>query len=323
MTNEIYFGDSFDPYRNLAVEEALFLRAQTGVTLYLWQNENTVVIGKNQCAYTECRLTALDADGGKLARRTSGGGAVFHDLGNLNYTFVADKAHYDVKKQLSVILKALAGFGLAAEASGRNDLTLLPGGEKFSGSAFRVGKEAGFQHGTLLVNVDMDKLARYLAPPPEKYRTKGVQSVRARVKNLAECCPRITVDSMKAALADAFASVYGAAEACDISALDAGLIAQLAARNASDEWRLGKVPKYDAALSHRFSFGRIDFQFQLDGGFIRACAAYSDAMDPSLPEALSGHLTGCAFAPEALAANVRSLPFAEAMEIADWLAARA
>jgi len=111
----IYCSTGTDPYANLATEKLLMdTTSATGCTLYLWQNQNTVVIGHNQNAWVECRTTLLEQEGGKLARRLSGGGAVFHDLGNLNFTFMMAKDNYDLDKQLAVIIRACALAGITA-----------------------------------------------------------------------------------------------------------------------------------------------------------------------------------------------------------------
>ena len=137
MIRKIYFyiSDCIDPYTNLATEKTLLdCVGDNEIILYLWQNQNTVVIGKNQNALTECRCALLEEDGGHLARRLSGGGSVFHDLGNLNFTFLCAKENYDLSRQMQVIKEACALGGISAEISGRNDI--LADGKKFSGNAF-------------------------------------------------------------------------------------------------------------------------------------------------------------------------------------------
>ena len=161
MIGKLFFleSDSFDPYKNLALEELLLESCGRGICiLYLWQNQKTVVIGRNQNAWAECRTEELKQAGGKLARRLSGGGAVFHDLGNLNFTFVVGKEDYHVPRQLEVILGALRRLGIPAEKSGRNDL--LVEGKKFSGNAFYEQGDTWYHHGTLMVDVDKDSLTR-------------------------------------------------------------------------------------------------------------------------------------------------------------------
>ena len=210
MIGKLFFleSDSFDPYENLALEELLLESCGRGVCiLYLWQNQKTVVIGRNQNAWAECRTEELKQAGGKLARRLSGGGAVFHDLGNLNFTFVVGKEDYHIPRQLEVILRALRRLGIPAEKSGRNDL--LAEGKKFSGNAFYEQGDTWYHHGTLMVDVDKDSLTRYLTVSKEKLESKGVASVRSRVANLREFKPDLTVEELKNALVSALEEVYG------------------------------------------------------------------------------------------------------------------
>ena len=205
---KLYRGQSFDPFFNLAVEEYLLQNTDEGCcTLYLWQNQNTVVIGRNQNAFKECRTTLLENEGGKLARRLSGGGAVFHDLGNLNFTFLVPTADYDLDKQLKVIELACEKLGVKVERSGRNDI--LADGRKFSGNAFYKNGPRAYHHGTLMVDVDREKMSRYLNPSKAKLSSKGVDSVRSRVVNLKELASDTTIELLSEKLAEAFEEVYG------------------------------------------------------------------------------------------------------------------
>ena len=192
--------DNTYPYRNLAMEEYMTNHVPDGTCiLFLWQNRHTVVIGRNQNCWKECRVNFLEEEGGYLVRRLSGGGAVFHDLGNLNFTFIVRKTDYDVERQLQVILEAVRRLGIQAEKTGRNDITVE--GRKFSGNAFYQTGDCCYHHGTLLVHADKENMSRYLNVPREKLASKGVSSVKSRVANLDEFCPGLTVDRVKAALA--------------------------------------------------------------------------------------------------------------------------
>ena len=204
----IYEAVSTDPERNLAMEEYLLSHTEPGeCILYLWQNQHTVVIGKNQNCWKECNVSLLEEEGGRLVRRLSGGGAVYHDLGNLNFTFLVRKADYDLDRQLSVIAGAVESFGIPVEKSGRNDL--LAAGRKFSGNAFYESGDFCYHHGTLLVDVDTGKMGRYLTVSKEKLKSKGVDSVRSRVGNLKELCPKLTIQKLSEAMKKSFAEVYG------------------------------------------------------------------------------------------------------------------
>ena len=284
-----------DPYQNIATEKHLLETVPQGCCiLYLWQNKNTVVIGRNQNAWVECRTTLLEEEGGKLARRLSGGGAVFHDLGNLNFTFLVPTEDYDLQRQLEVIRVACARAGIRAEASGRNDL--LVDGYKFSGNAFYHSQGHSYHHGTLLIDVDMDKLSRYLTPSKAKLEAKGVASVRSRVANLNIFCPDLTCDKMRQYMEEAFGEVYGIQpEAIVPSPAQQTAVAQYSQQLRDWQWLYGPKLPFSFACEARFDWGSISLQLQVEAGVIRTAQVYSDAMDWEIADATAKALTGCRF----------------------------
>ncbi len=320
MRNFILRGDSTDPWHNLAVEELLFeALEQDARVFYLWQNRNTVVIGRHQNAWKECRVKLLEDEGGRLARRSSGGGAVYHDLGNLNFSFLTPRGQYDVRRQLGVIRRAVAEFGIEAEFTGRNDLVISGSGAKFSGNAFRFSRDVGLHHGTIMVDVALDRLGRYLAPDEGKLRAKGIDSVRARVCNLAALSPEISIPALSAALERAFVAEYGPAEALDMDGLDRERLAALERKYASWEFRLGKALPFDATLAHRFDWGGVTLELSLKDGAVAGATAWSDAMDEAMIARIAPALLGARYENKALAEAVRGLDHPQANELADWL----
>ena len=266
----IYLGTGFDPHTNLATEKHLMDRVQPGqCILYLWQNQNTVVIGRNQNPWVECRTGLLEEEGGKLARRLSGGGAVFHDIGNLNFTFLLCREDYDVDRQLSVIQAACAMAGITAVKSGRNDL--LAEERKFSGNAFYQDKHHAYHHGTLLIDVDMSKLQRYLSPSKAKLEAKGVASVRSRVVNLKELAPALDCQTMKNYMAKAFQKVYGLpADILTLTDADHAVISALKQEYSSWEFLYGTPLPFTLECEERFQWGGVHMQLQAKNGIITA-----------------------------------------------------
>ena len=296
----IYNAQGTDPHENLAAEKVLMDALGPGeAMLYLWQNLNTVVIGKNQNAWLECRTSLLEDEGGKLARRLSGGGAVFHDLGNLNFTFLMCKDDYDLDKQVTVIQKACQLEGIQAEKSGRNDL--LADGRKFSGNAFYQDKVHAYHHGTLMVDVDKNKLGRYLSPPKAKLQAKGVASVRSRVVNLKELSPTLTIESMRSNMIRAFEDVYGMGAELFVLRDDMQTqIAQLKEVYGSWEYLYGAPLAFTFSCEEKFDWGYIQLQIDAKGGIIREVGINTDAMDWTLPDSIVKALTGCRFDTESM-----------------------
>lgn len=293
MTKKIqfYISKDTDPYKNLATEKYLFDNCpENTVILYLWQNLNTVVIGRNQNPWRECRYALLKEEGGRLARRLSGGGAVFHDMGNLNFTFLCSSENYNLPRQLEVIREACLSAGIKTELSGRNDI--LADGRKFSGNAFYNSKGKSYHHGTLLISADMDKLSRYLTPPKAKLQAKGVKSVSSRVINLCELTPSLTCGKMTQHMITAFEKVYGLSlgEAI-ISNTDT--ITELADKYSSWEYLFAPQPPFSFSCEGQFSFGHIELKLNIKCGVIESAQVYSDSMDWTLPDKIKEALTGC------------------------------
>lgn len=280
MELQFIVSNQTNPYWNIAVENYLVEHAER-VTLYLWKNRRTVVIGQNQNPYSEVNVEALEADGGYLMRRKTGGGAVYHDDGNLNFSFVVPKAIYDQQRQFNVIQRAVESFGLHTELSGRNDI--LAEGRKFSGNAFSKGRINDLHHGTLLIKGDMSDLARYLKPKPAKLQKHGVQSVRSRVVNLAELNSEITPESIAPRLRAAFEAEYGAVatEITFESIIQQPAVCALHDMFASNEWKYGRWRTFTAQRSAQFDWGGVELALTVDEarGIITDVQIASDALD--------------------------------------------
>ena len=290
-----FISETTDPYRNIATEEALVDAVRPGeCILFLWQNENTIVIGRNQNPWKECCIAEFEADGGRLARRLSGGGAVYHDGGNLNFTFVAQGNAYDVARHMAIMCDAVRSFGLDARVSGRNDATI--DGAKFSGNAFFRSGDKRCHHGTLMIDVDTSKLGRYLQPDPKKLAAKGVDSVRSRVVNLAALNSRITVETLSIALIEALSTSYGTpARPLEATRLDPADIEKRTARFASKEWRFGRTAPFTHSLDERFDWGNLDIELVVEKGAIQEARIFSDALDAEFIETLREALAGCPY----------------------------
>lgn len=299
-------SSSLDPWYNLALEEFLLSHIdQHDLVFYIWQNEKTVVIGKNQNAWKECQWELLDNEGGRLARRLSGGGAVYHDRGNLNFTMLVPRAYYDEKRQLEMILNAIRSCGIEASFSGRNDLCVQ--GRKFSGTAAYMNSKSALQHGTLLVNSNLDHMARYLRVAPEKIRSKGVDSVQSRVINLSTINRDLTIAHLKQALQDSFGHCYGDFREIPIAQLPAREIEELCDKYAGWEWRFGASPDFDLELERSFDWGRIQLGLSLENGYIKKAILYSDAMDSNLITAIAQAISGLRYEKEILGKALETL----------------
>ena len=279
-----YQSTSLDPYYNLAVESVLSEKVLTDWGgLYLWSNEKTVVIGRHQNPYLECNLENLQQDSIHLARRMTGGGAVYHDAANLNFTFFNRRSDFDIKRNFNVILRALRQLGIEAQPDGRNDLCIQ--GKKFSGSAFFKNSDIAYHHGTLMIGVSLDNISKYLTPSAFKLKSKGVSSVKSRVINLNKINEFLTIEvlsnTLKQSYIEEFEINLKVLEEFDELALN-----QRIKKFSSSLWIMGENPDLHYKNSAHFSWG--DIMIGLD--FRKRIHIYSDALDTELISFVSNRL---------------------------------
>ena len=292
---KIVVSNQTNPYVNVAVENWLVEQPDDGnVTLYLWKNHRTVVIGQNQNPFSECNVERLIADGGYVMRRTTGGGAVYHDGGNINFSFIAPPSLYNQAKHFEVISTALKDFGIEAEVSGRNDL--LANGRKFSGNAFSKGRNHWLHHGTLLIGGNVNDLSLYLRVKPSKLHKHGVASVQSRVVNLSELNPSLTSDNIAPHLIAAFEKVYGQkTETIDFDDIvKFPEVQTLIKKYSSDEWLYARWKSFTAQRSHHFDWGEVELSFTVDETThtITDATLATDAIDVTLADKLRTLLIG-------------------------------
>ena len=285
-----------DPYWNLAVENFLMRHSDPErMTFYLWRNACTVVVGRNQNPYTECRVEQLQADGGHLLRRTTGGGAVFHDGGNLNFSFVVPVTEYDTDRQFNVVQRAVERFGLHTLRSGRNDLLVdsSEGRRKFSGNAFSKGRTHHLHHGTILIDGDMALMQRYLMPSKAKLAKHGVASVQSRVVNLSELAG-VTVENIQTPLQEACEQVYGLkGEWVDFDRLCADpRVRELHDLYCSDAWLVDGWKDFSATMQGHFAWGDVALSLQVQDGEISGVRIATDALDVDSVEQMQTLLQG-------------------------------
>ena len=310
---------SNDIYENLALEQHLAQKVQDGqLILFLWQNRNCVVIGRNQNAWKECRTDILAEEDVTLARRLSGGGAVYQDMGNLNFTFCSQEKDSDIPRQHSVILEACRLLGIDARISGRNDL--LVGDCKFSGNSFYSHDGRCFHNGTILLDTDLKKMERCLSPSDLKLASKAVDSVRSRVVNLKTIKPEIDCTAMCGALQKAFSMVYD----LNVSVFFQEILGQKDIEEkkrifCSYEWVYGRNADFPVSIQRRFSWGEISVNMDIQSGICSEVKVFTDALDYNLASDLEKVIRGARFDTTELCERVRKAELAYCEDICTML----
>lgn len=305
-------NENTDPYVNMAFDEYTLEQLPLDEPLfYLWQNRPAVIIGLNQDAHAEVDIKYLKEHDIALVRRVTGGGAVYHDMGNLNYTIVGRSAdlNRDYPEYTRYMLQALQALGVRAELSGRNDI--LVNGRKVSGYAKRVYKDRLMVHGTLMYDVDLGILEKALNPPAEKLVAKGIASVRSRVMNLRECMPQVKdIKDLKERLERYLSHDYANAEYM-LTEEAKQAIEQAAKRKfATQEWIYGKRAPIarnsdkDAYMSinraSRLTCGKVEIELEIRDGHIAACRFGGDFIGNLPITAMEQALCGVRYERQAL-----------------------
>ncbi|MBR5542179.1 MAG: lipoate--protein ligase [Bacteroides sp.] len=295
-----YYNMAFDEYclENLAIDEPVF---------YLWQNRPAVIVGLNQEVNTEVNLEYLEKNGIALVRRVTGGGAVYHDLGNLNYTIVgpSEDLERDYPEYAGLMMKALQKLGVPTTLSGRNDI--LVEGRKVSGFAKRVCKNRLMVHGTLLYKVDLDVLTQVLNPSATKLQSKGIASVRSRVANLCDYLPEIQdIQSLSQRLEEILSCNYSDSE-CKLSDADLANIQHLSDEKfARWEWNYGRSPKATLTHSARLACGTVEIHLTLAENRISSCRFGGDFLGNLPATDLESALQGVVYNTESIRERLSS-----------------
>ena len=300
---------STDPAYNLAFEEFVQANRRQGDYLILWQNDNAVIIGRNQNALEEINREFVQAHGIRVVRRNTGGGAVYHDLGNLNYSFITDAEAPENRSAslfTSPVVDALRALGLDAESSGRNDI--LVSGKKVSGTAEHLLRGRILHHGTLLFDSDPSMIAGALNPDPTKFQSKSVKSVRSRIGNIrSELAHDMTLEEFWTYLKTALAR-----EGIQPTALTQEELAQVQALKAEKydtwQWNFGRSPKYQLCNKKRFPGGLLELHLSVENGHYTDVQILGDFLSLTAPEPLAQALVGCPCQPDAVGAVLDRFP---------------
>ncbi len=300
---------STDPAYNLAFEETVLRNRQDRPYLLLWQNDNTIVVGQNQNTAAEIDPDFVEKHHIHVVRRTTGGGAVYHDMGNLNYSFITDvenAADMTYQQFTRPVVEALQGLGLDAEASGRNDI--LVEGRKVSGTAQRLlGKRMLF-HGTLLFDSDPSMIAGALRADPAKFESKSTQSVRSRVGNIRAF---LKEDMELPAFWQYLKRAFGG-EGLETGSLTAEELAQVQALKERKydtwDWTYGRSPRFTFTNKHKWPGGILEVGLQVTNGIVTEVRFYGDFLSLTSLDVVVNTLRGAPYRQDELKQRLAALP---------------
>ncbi|KJL02040.1 MULTISPECIES: lipoate--protein ligase [Priestia] len=287
---------NYDPRINLAIEEYALKHLDINETYLLFYiNEPSIIIGKNQNTIEEINTKYVEDQHIHVVRRLSGGGAVYHDKGNLNFSFITKddgNSFHNFKKFTEPVVEALKKLGVNAELSGRNDL--MAEGRKISGNAQFSTKGRMFSHGTLLFDSEIENVVSALKVKKDKIESKGIKSIRNRVANISEFLEqKVTVEEFREMLLRYIFEGEENITEYKLTEKDWEMIHQISKeRYQSWDWNYGKSPKFNLQHSHRFPVGQIDVRLEVNKGKIDACTIYGDFFGVGDVQEVQEKLTG-------------------------------
>jgi len=273
-------NDSTNPHFNLASEEYVFNCMDRGEEYFLlWQNEPSIIIGKHQNTIEEINRDFVKENNIHVVRRLSGGGAVYHDLGNLNFTFIVknqESSQFDFKKFTAPVIEALKKLDVDAEFNSRNDLAIE--GKKFSGNAQYMKKDRLLHHGTLLFRSDLDNLVKALNVSDDKILSKSIKSVRSRVTNIYDYLhTAMTIDEFKELLLKLLFEEDTNMKEYTLTEQDIKEINRIMKERYSTwDWNYGKSPKFNIKKEKRFDYGKVETLIDVENGTIKSLRIYGD-----------------------------------------------
>lgn len=314
----MYFIDNkgiTDPRINLAIEEYILrnMDIEQDDFLLFYINQPSIIIGKNQNTIEEINTDYVEDNNIIVVRRLSGGGAVYHDLGNLNFSFLTKDdgdSFHNYKKFTQPVVDALAKLGVNAELSGRNDI--LAEGRKVSGNAQYATRGRMFSHGTLMFDTDIDQVVSALKVKKDKIESKGIKSVRSRVANISEfLTDKISVEQFRMEI---LKSIFNGEENIryyELTDEDWTKIHELSAeRYQKWEWNYGKSPRFNIQKTHRFPSGGIDIRLEVNRGIIEEVKIYGDFFGVGDVAEVEQLLTGCKYERAAIAEALKKIDIA-------------
>jgi lipoate---protein ligase len=269
-----------DPRINLAIEEYALKNLDINETYLLFYiNEPSIIIGKNQNTVEEINTDYVESNGIHVVRRLSGGGAVYHDLGNLNFSFITKddgESFHNFRKFTEPVIAALQKLGVNAELSGRNDI--LAEGRKISGNAQFSTKGRMFSHGTLLFDSEIEHVVSALRVKQDKIESKGIKSIRSRVANISEfLSDSMDIQQFRSHLLKNIFFEYNDIPEYVLTEEDWSKIHELSKERYQNwNWNYGKSPKFNSQHSHRFPVGSIDVRLEVNKGVIESCKIFGD-----------------------------------------------